>query len=60
MLTMTNADGTRLIRVMLVDDQTLILDGFVRIIDAQPDIASSPRPRTAKPRYARLIRPNRT
>lgn len=39
MLTMTNADGTRLIRVMLVDDQTLILDGFVRIIDAQPDMS---------------------
>ena len=39
MLTMTNADGTRLIRVMLVDDQTLILDGFARIIDAQPDMS---------------------
>ncbi|MBT1165247.1 response regulator [Bifidobacterium simiarum] len=39
MLTMTNADGTRLIRVMLVDNQTLILDGFARIIDAQPDMS---------------------
>lgn len=39
MLTMTNADGTRLIRVMLVDNQTLILDGFARIVDAQPDMS---------------------
>ncbi|NMM99199.1 response regulator [Bifidobacterium olomucense] len=39
MLTMTNMDGTRPIRVMLVDNQTLILDGFARIIDAQPDMS---------------------
>lgn len=39
MLTMTNTDGIRPIRVMLVDNQTLILDGFARIIDAQPDMS---------------------
>ncbi|OXN01245.1 response regulator [Bifidobacterium vansinderenii] len=38
-MTMTNADGARPIRVMLVDNQTLILDGFARIIDAQPDMS---------------------
>ncbi|RSX52392.1 response regulator [Bifidobacterium callimiconis] len=38
-MTMTNMHGTRPIRVMLVDNQTLILDGFARIIDAQPDMS---------------------
>lgn len=60
MLTMTNADGTRLIRVMLVDNQTLILDGFARIVDAQPDMSVIATATDGETAIRTAIRPNRT